>query len=1521
MSSPFTKGASALLLCAGLIAAICVSRLGATLPGAAIELSERRVLHVQPELRDLLNRATAAVYATYYVSPDSALTSDRRAAKDAVVDLLASLSASAPGRFDFAVVHPEEDPDLAEYASTRRVSSFRALSVHADADATKPIYSSLTLEQSGSPDARIEHIGPEHLGDLQAILLERLAAREAPTEPRILLARAAQDADRFSTLEQALSRRGELRIVDLEETELDLWSDFLFWMAPTEASPGTVAKLERYLESGRSAIVAGSRTSEEARTLSRELGLEVSFDRILAVHQASKPNGEVASLVPSIAPDQDFRRLTGQPNGTLYFEDPGSFSFLSDVLDARGTSARRIATSFEATQIEGENGPVASPKRSLAVLLEPADARRGSLVAFASTTPFEKGFFAMEGAAHRPLVTTLVNSIDGDDRRAVLRAGVAPPERIGDFTPGQRALARALLWLPLPLFLLASWMLRRRRVGSGETGSRGVEREPSARPKPRLAKAVPTLIAATLLIALSVGATHAPNLRMDLTADKLNTPSMVTLEVAAALAKVQPKLEAQLYFSAPGKLEPSLAALPRRIAGLLANVESEGLTVSESQVQPGRLSAQQRAELAGLGLAPFRASRAKSTTGDTAGAQEAWASLRLVSGEQSEVLDFQDAAEAEQLEFRLAFALERMRKNALAPGSGTVNMGFASDLPRMSAAEDYEYQSKGSFAPREGDVFQLARQSLARAGFEVEHIDPRSPLLGAGVGAGAKAGDEGEDGSAKAQGASAEFDHAAVLWIQPRRNALPMLAAFQHYLRRGGNGLLAAQHFRTQARQYRGSDFELVYWPQPQLPDVDRYWFPEFGVDLVREVLFDEDSVTLPIDTRILGKGTELKFQPEPTRAPFLIRASASNFSDTGLMRGVGDLALADPSWIRLDQAKLQESGLQAEVLFTGSDRAWHADWQGGWLTDEMLGGPRVAPTVFAPEPNPVLGVHLRGAFPAPANLGADAGGFPITMDSPVAAELAEGQLVFVGNSSFLTDTQLKGPEFRGDSFLLAAAANLALGSYEPFGPALADLAGKRPITRGFGVLSAEAKRDRRLLVILGAAGLLALGLGLWRYTRRGQVSPGQAPSPGVQGAQSPSRASLKDLFTPALAPVAIAVIALGLTELTAMGLESSRVGTLRLGRLATPVQREQPVSALRITRAHGTSFEASWTWVLGSFGGGPGFDPADAKAVPTEPLRGDSNGSWREITGIGALGNVQSIDKTIESIFAAEGIVVHPGGGDVSGYGFDGPTSWRIELFPYQNKSDHREWDEPTFVVEVGTTSRDGLSAYLRVPGDGAIWSSSINPAAYFGGRLPTSFPPLADEHLIPRSWPGITVGVSAFAWQKVGGNSLRLVSSPAARTPEELQAGRSPILWTLVGKGENTPMEDGPGTNARGGATAANALIKFIMQAEASALLDPAQAASFGMGPGDTPFAILLLESNPIPSDPNDPNAESARIPLMLRIGPELSLEQGGGHALINTYTGNLVRVPKRFVDLVLPTPGDFEDLERQRAWQQGV
>ena len=1469
----------------GLFAATQLGSWGRNFPGVSLELGQRQLLHLQPELRQLLQSSDAPIFATWYVSSPEKLPSDRHSMAEDVNDLLAVMRATAPGRFDFAQVDPEADSDLAAYASKRRVSPFRALNIRGDASATGPIYSTLTFEQSGRSPARIEHIGPEHLGDLQNIILEHLRGNGEQSPPRFLLARPEDGAEGFAQLQDALAARGEVRTIDFEAVEpgeLDLWSEVLFWMDPGLGGADKIPELERYLESGRSVILAGGANSLGAKSLFRELGLDTKPGRILTDLAANTKRGERVELVPCIAPDQDFRRLSGQPNGTLFFEAPGALTFIPDTLDRRGVSARRIANSSERTILEIDGVQQGAPKLALGVLLEPVDARRGSLVALAAATPLVDGFLDMAGAAHRPLLASLIDSFAGQNRRALLRAGAAPPQRLARFSDDERLLVRSALWAPLPLFLLIIGVWRKKRGADLIFRGRGLANGKQL--------AATGCAAGFLGLAAWAASTHAGP-RADLTAEGLNTPSQVTIDIAEEVSLRGP-LQAQLYFSAPATLSPLLAQLPRRIHGLLDSLGRAGLASTRAEIRPSSLSDNEVAALEKSGIRSFRAARSMATNQASASATAAWATLELRRGEQREVLSFQDEHEAEELEFRVAFALERMRQEGLSPGSGEVRVGFASDLPRMSAAEDYEYQSKGSFAPREGDVFQLARAALSRAGFTVEHIDPRDPQIGK----------------------SAAFEYGALLWLQPRRNTLPMLDAFQSYLRRGGSAILAAQHFRTQARQYRGSDFELVFWPQPQVPDVDRFWFPEFGVDLVREVLFDKASVTIPIDTRILGKGAELEFQPEPTRAPFLVRASASNFADCeGILVGTGDLALADPNWIRLDEELLEDSGLQAKVLFTGSEESWHADWQGGWLTDEMLGGPSVAPDDFSYEVRPALGVLIEGTFPAPKNLGEDGVGQPIAFKALPTEELAPGRLLFVGNSSFLTDNAIAGDEFRGDAFLLAAVANLALRNSGPNGARLAKLAAKRPTERGFGLLTSPLRRNARLAVMGGGAGALALLLLTWRFVRRGSSA-----RPTTRPSHTPAQAQPLR-FAAVLGPAALALLAFGADALFASNLAENRTGTLRLGRLFAPETRAVEVTAMRLTQGPGTSLEQSWIWVHGTFGGGPGYDPrAPHPPEDAADLRGDPSGSWREISGAGALGDRSAITAAIESIWTAEGIVAHPGTSDSAAFGFGDPAAWRFELFDYPTESDPLKWKAPIASLDVGTTSQDGLSAYLRVGGAPSIWSADTNPAAGIPRGAVHKFPPLAESRLLPREWAGQQVGISALAWQVVGGSSLRLTSTPQVRTIEELQAGRAPVLWRLLGKGEDTLMDDAPGANARGGAVAAEALLEYLMNAKALELLDPARAAEYGLSPNDQPLAIVLLESNPLPLPEGSTEPEGPRVPLMLRIGPLLPPELGGGHAVVNTFSGNLIRMPAKFVELALPLASDFEDPERIRGWK---
>jgi hypothetical protein len=158
--------------------------------------------------------------------------------------------------------------------------------------------------------------------------------------------------------------------------------------------------------------------------------------------------------------------------------------------------------------------------------------------------------------------------------------------------------------------------------------------------------------------------------------------------------------------------------------------------------------------------------------------------------------------------------------------------------------------------------------------------------------------------------------------------------------------LLAAQHFSMQARQYRGAGFGLVYWPQPQWPEIDQLYFPGIGIHLVREVLFDELGTSMAAETQV-NRGSRPEIDRQVSTLPFVIRASAAHFQDNPrITAGLGDQAFISGSYIRWDAARLRELGLRATPLITTSDHTWSFAWKGGWIPDEILG--KAAPDVWS---------------------------------------------------------------------------------------------------------------------------------------------------------------------------------------------------------------------------------------------------------------------------------------------------------------------------------------------------------------------------------------------------------------------------------------------------------------------------------------------------------------------------------------------------------------------------------------------
>jgi hypothetical protein len=324
-------------------------------------------------------------------------------------------------------------------------------------------------------------------------------------------------------------------------------------------------------------------------------------------------------------------------------------------------------------------------------------------------------------------------------------------------------------------------------------------------------------------------------------------------------------------------------------------------------------------------------------------------------------------------------------------------------------------------------------------------------------------------------------DADLLVWLQPRRSISGMLAETVRYLHGGGKVLIAAQHFKMLSRQYRGREFQMSYWPRPQTPDLDQLYLPEVGVELVREVLFDELFTEELVDTEVIGRRGGRDYERQLSTRPFQVRVPAADFAAHPVTANLGDQAFPCAAAIRLDAARLAALGLKATVLMTTSGKSWTFPWKGGFLEEgaenvgEHLDGPPrnaagapeyagklpLAVLVEGSFPKPARSFELvQGAEPAPATE-ADLAGYP---------EPAPGRLLLIGNSAAFQDERLHAPSFRSDHLLLNAVAELALPSE------LAAIARRRPVLRGFGFVEPRTRLVWRSIV-LGAPPLALLGL------------------------------------------------------------------------------------------------------------------------------------------------------------------------------------------------------------------------------------------------------------------------------------------------------------------------------------------------------------------------------------------------------------------------------------------------------------
>lgn len=1065
-----------LLALLAVLAAVAAVRVARHASGARAELGRLKLAAVDGPTQAKLAALADRVQVNYYVSRRDALPSHMRSIEQRVRDVCEALRAAAPERFDFQIVDPGSHPDFERFAAKRKASPVRVRSIERDNYSERTVWSTLTISYGAHAPAVINGLLPEHLPRLQARILAQIDELERPRRPIAVIAGSANTTELAAALaEDAGIRRGaEVRRFEMSSSlPLPLEGDVLFWLDPTEVAPSRLRELEGWLASGRSIVLAGALrrvaagvrdgrptlaiadSGFQAEVLYSHFGLEPREGLYLDANCEKLDFGgtllEVPTLVRCIAPAQDFHTFVGQPNGTLLFQAPTPIALDGARLEALGWRAELLATTSDKTwrqalapaagdapigialdALAPERGEQA-PKQALIVALRPNDATQGLLVACAASTPFVDGFYKREATAHWRLVRTLMDTLCGSDRLVQNRVGVLRPEPIPELGASARALWRAFCLFLLPLLLLGVAFVRGASARATPSAPAGVRRA-------LLPRAVGWRLAAGVL--LVVGATALASFtdaRADLSEDGLNQLAPHSREIASQARAVR----AELCFSAPDRLPPTLRTNVARLEDTVRAFRRAGADLSIERLEPDAADKASREALAARGFTPLDVSTRDE---EVTTVRTVYSALRLSAGARSELLRFPDPSSFEQAEFRIAFALWRLRTGK------SPAIAFASDTPRMSAAEEYDQQQAGLFAARAGDVYQQARELLERNDFVVLHVNPREPRLPAAA--------------------------DALVWLQPRRSVEPMLEELITYLHRGGKALLAAQHFVMLSHQFPGLNYTIQYWPRPESCDLDRFYFPELGVRLVREPFFDALNTRVELESRAKKSANENVFAME-SALPFLVRVAAANFEPgSALLRGVGDQAFLFPSFFELDAAKLAAAGLTARPLMWSSERTWSADWRGGRFNGPILAWPP-GPEKIGPNGSlePVLrgrvplALELSGRFPYPEHrlqeavyvTGADgrsesrpAPPWPSASEDPGSP----GRLVFLGCSELFKNYRLQQRDFRGDQLLLNTVASLALPEE------LAGLAMRRKVERGFGLVEPRRKLFWRNVVV-----------------------------------------------------------------------------------------------------------------------------------------------------------------------------------------------------------------------------------------------------------------------------------------------------------------------------------------------------------------------------------------------------------------------------------------------------------------------
>ncbi len=1011
----------------------------------SLDLAGNDIATLSPASEDYLNNLDAPLSIIYFATTREKMPSHLKEVESQVRRLLASLRAQAPKRIDYRIIDPAQSGRASiGYAARKKASSFSVRRVLHDEHSEQKIWSSLVLSRAGAPEVLIQGIEPDHLPYLEEHIVAQLRAGNTAA-PRPVFGVSAPPS--FQLLAALLNEKGPVIELDLDHNPvIPPEVDILFWLQPTVVTPEHTRQLQRFIESGRSAVLAGSAYQigyalDEASVNYQVRRMPPAWSQLLQPFGVrplpdlliDKNTGPVSldlgegEFREVIAPFHlrvlpAFYNMKGfamPARGGLNFVAASPLEIDPQKAHAKGFQVEIIGTTTESprvlplpsglfTNTDLTDGlPV--PKQNLIVQLKPHDPWQGQLFVLASAAPFQDGIINQPGYAHRIFLNNLVRTY-GEPKRLV-RARIEKPtsQRLLPLSAATRFFWRflAVFLVPLIFLGLGAWRYLRDGIPTLSHSQWG---------KP---------VGLGLLVLLLGGLIwRGGGPYLDLTADQLNTPSPLLGHLLQGTA-----LQAELVAT-------PRASMPQALKDAESDIRSlfEERDIALRVTRPDALPSAARSALVNAGLAPFPIERILN---DTLATQYVWNGLKLADKQRQTVIPRLDNQTLPHLEFLLAAANSNLQNGR------KIRVAVISDLPRLSPAEALEdFHKKGLIPPGGTDVYSNLKALLADYLYDVQYINPREPSM--------------------------PPDVDVLLWMQPRRDSGPILLLLSQHLARGGKAVVALQHFNIQQRQYRGSGFQTVYWPQPQFQDFDRY-LRLFGVEQIREVLFDRTQSHLSLETQV-NRTAVREYNPQQVALPFLIRAVGQHYDPVSpITRRLGDLLFIWGNRFAINPVQLADQGLTAQTLVSTSAKAWAYPWKGGWLPPDIFSA-----ETYLPGPQS-LAVLLDGPFPEASFVETEEGRSALQLTGIAPKE--NGSLLLIGSSEMFKNEHLATPGFQHQQLLLNAIAQMA------YGQELTTLQARSPTPRGFAFQSAQAKSLwRGLVVSLGP--LLFLGYALYRRVR-----------------------------------------------------------------------------------------------------------------------------------------------------------------------------------------------------------------------------------------------------------------------------------------------------------------------------------------------------------------------------------------------------------------------------------------------------